>query len=160
MPAVNAPAPERAVFRSRPAMVTAGVLATVLVGASLVGWAGLGPVIRAQFTIPQILTLLFFLAVMVGGMFAIALSSVTAGPDGVTLRNVLFRQHYGWDQVKGVQLGDGDAWAYLLIAPDENDPDSRTQMAMGIQRSDPAAPRHIETLRAMIAANTRPGQPR
>ncbi|GAA1397312.1 PH domain-containing protein [Luteococcus peritonei] len=143
--------PERSEYRSRPAMAMATGLALVLLGFTAAGWIGLGAAIRAQFTWPQIATLLLILAILVGGMFAIAFSSIVADREGVRVRNVVFRHRYRWDQVLNVQLGDGDAWAYLVLGPDEDHPEPRHQMAMGIQRSDRAAEQQVADLRQVIA---------
>ena len=143
--------PERVEFRSRPAMATAITLALVLVGASAVGWIGLGAEIRTQFNVAQILTLLVILGIMIGGMFAVAFSSVVADRQGVRVRNLVFSHRYRWDQVLNVQLGDGDAWSYLVLGPDEDHPEPRHQMAMGIQRANPMAPEQAAQLRQVIA---------
>ena len=71
--------PERVEFRSRPAMATAITLALVLVGASAVGWIGLGAEIRSQFNVAQILTLL--LQAGPTGLSASALSRALFGDD-------------------------------------------------------------------------------
>lgn len=138
-------------FHSRPALLTGSVLSVLLVAASLLMWVGLGPTIRSQFNIGQVITLVFFLLVIVGVMMAVGLSSITCDEDGLHVRNALRTHHYPWDRVVGAELGEGDPWAYVLLTPDEDHMDGQTQMALAIQRSDHSSEDQMAELRETIA---------
>lgn len=138
-------------FRSRPALVTGTVLSVVLVAASLLMWIGLGPTIRAQFNLGQVITLAFFLAVLVGVMMAVGLSSITCDEAGLHVRNAVRTHHYAWSEVAGIELGEGDPWAYVLLRPNAERIDGETQMALAIQRSDSSAEDLVADLRETIA---------
>lgn len=139
-------------FRSMPALFTGAALSTVLVVGALAMWAGLGPGLRAQFTVPQVLTLLLFLAVMVLIMMSVGLSSVVVDDEALHVRNALWSRHYPWREVLGVSLGDGDPWAYIVLTPTEEHPEGRTQMALAIQRSEGRRVEgRVEELRRLVA---------
>lgn len=108
-------------------------LSVAIVGAAGVGWALLPAHIRAQFTIAQIVTLLGFLAIMVGLMLAVGLSSVTADSHGLTIHNGPFTRRLAWGDIVGFRLRHGDPWAYALT----DDPTDPRRVAMlGIQATD------------------------
>lgn len=145
------PAGLRTEFRSRPALVTGVALSTLLVVASLLMWMGLGPAIRAQFSLAQVLTLVFFLAVIVGVMLSVGLSSIRCDQQGLHVRNAVRTHHYAWPEVAGAELGGGDPWAYVLLRPTPERPDGETQMALAVQRSQGDADETMAQLRATIA---------
>ena len=146
---------EKQVFRSLPVLRTAISLSVLLTAASIFGWYMLEASVRALFTWPQVLTLLFFVAFMIALMLAIGLSVVVATAEGLKVRNVLGTHHYTWDEVEGVGIGSGDAWAYLTLAPSERYPDGETTMVLAIQRAEgaEAATARVLELRELIAAN-------
>lgn len=146
---------EKRVFRSMPVLRTSISLSVLLVAASLLGWYMLEASVRALFTWPQTATLLFFVAFMIGLMLAIGLSVIVATADGLKVRNVLSTHHYTWDEVEGVGIGSGDAWAYLTLAPSERHPDGETAMLLAIQRAEgaEAATARVQELRELVAAN-------
>ncbi|MDN5563112.1 MULTISPECIES: PH domain-containing protein [Luteococcus] len=144
-------------FRSRPALVMGSVMSAVLVAFSVGLWIAMGPEIRGRFTGPQVGTLIFFLAFAVGMMMSVGLSKVIVAEDGLTVRNAVFTRRYPWSEVQGVQLGEGDPWAYVRLVPTAEHPEGRTQMALAIQRSEgAAADERIAELRRLIAEH-RPG---
>ncbi|CAI9398576.1 PH domain-containing protein [Aestuariimicrobium sp. T2.26MG-19.2B] len=146
---------EKRVFRSLPVMRTAISLSVLLVSASLFGWFMLDPRVRAQFTVPQIATLLFFVALMVGLMMTVGLSSAVATTEGLKVRNVVSTRRYGWDELEGVSIGSGDAWAYLTLAPSQDHPEGETSMLLAIQRAEgvEASVERVRELRELIEAN-------
>ncbi|WP_232549687.1 PH domain-containing protein [Propioniciclava soli] len=85
----------------------------VLPGAALLGWFMLPASIRVLFTGLQIGTLVFFVLIMLGIVWVMAMCWVKAGPEGVVLRNGLKRYHVPWDAVAAVRYWPGDSWAFL-----------------------------------------------
>lgn len=119
------------VLRPRRALLTASVLSAVLLAATVVGWVAMPVQTRDLFTPPQLLTLGFFVLVMIGFMMAVGLSVVRADDDGLTFRNGLRTHHLDWDQVAGFRFTENDPWAYVLT---DDDPDQRP--LLGLQRTD------------------------
>lgn len=119
------------VFRPRRSLLTASVLSVVLVAATIVGWVALPPEIQTQFTGPQLLTLGFFVLVMVGFMMSVGLSYVRADGAGLEFRNGLRTHRLLWAQVRGFRFTENDPWAYVLL---DGDPEQRP--LLGIQRTD------------------------
>ena len=118
------------VFRPRRALLMASVLSGVLVAAALLGWVTLPANIQALFTVPQLLTLAFFVAVMIAIMMSVGLSYLKADASGLDFRNGLRRHHLDWEQVQGLRFTENDPWAYALLAEDVQRP------LLGIQRTD------------------------
>ncbi|WP_420175571.1 PH domain-containing protein [Luteococcus sp. OSA5] len=129
-------ADERIVFRSRPALRMGTAMSVVLTVFSLGLWVALGPELRQLFTGLQIATLVFFLAFGVGLMMSIGLSTVVVDDQGLHVRNSIFRRSFGWDEVAGARLGDGDPWAYIVLRPSAEHPDGRNHVALAIQRAE------------------------
>ncbi|HSK34877.1 MAG TPA: PH domain-containing protein [Propionicimonas sp.] len=119
------------VLRPRRALLTASVLSAVLLAATVVGWVAMPVQTRDLFTPPQLLTLGFFVLVMIGFMMSVGLSVVRADDDGLTFRNGLRTHHLDWDQVAGFRFTENDPWAYVLT---DDDPDQRP--LLGLQRTD------------------------
>ncbi|MEL4357114.1 MULTISPECIES: PH domain-containing protein [unclassified Luteococcus] len=143
--------PGRVEFRSRPALMMGAVMSTVLVLFSFGLWFALGPQLRSLFTLPQVLTLLFFLAVMVGMMMSVGLSTIVVADEGLTVRNAVWTRRFAWSEVLGAHMGDGDPWAYIRLAPTAEHPEGRTQLALAIQRSEgPVADQRIAQLQELI----------
>lgn len=145
-------------FRSLPALMMGAGLSTILVIAALFGWMMLGDEIRTQFTIPQILTLLGFMAIMIGIMMGIGLSYVRVDDEGFHLRNGLRTHHYGWHEVRDVQFNEGDPWAYLVTNHTDEEDEQKTHFMLAIQSSEgPRAQEHVAELREAIRSRaTRP----
>ncbi|GAA1372281.1 hypothetical protein GCM10009638_04420 [Luteococcus sanguinis] len=138
-------------FRSLPALMMGGVLSTVLVLAALLGWVMLGGEIRQQFNIPQILTLIGFIVIIIGIMMAIGLSKLVADDTGITVRNGLRTNHFGWDEITDVQLSEGDPWAYLVTTRLDDQGYEKNHMVLAIQSSEgPAAQQHATQLRELV----------
>ncbi|MEL4503919.1 PH domain-containing protein [Luteococcus sp. H138] len=128
------------------------VMSIVLLVFSFGLWFALGPELRALFTMPQILTLLFFLAVMIGMMMSVGMSTIVVTDQGLMVRNALWTRRFPWSEVVGVHMGGGDPWAYIRLAPTLEHPEGRTQLALAIQRSEGAmAEERIAQLQALIA---------
>jgi hypothetical protein len=121
------------VLRPRRALLTACVLSAVLVAASVAGWVLMPTQTRDLFTAPQLLTLAFFVLVMIGFMMSVGLSVVRADDAGLTYRNGLRSHHLDWVEVTGFRFTENDPWAYVLT---DEDPDQRP--LLGIQRTDRA----------------------
>lgn len=119
------------VFRPRRSLLTASALSAVLVGAAALGWLALPAEIQVQFTGLQLLTLAFFVLVMVGFMMSLGLSVVRADAAGLTFRNGLRTHRLAWDHVRGFRFAEDDPWAYVLV---DHEPGQRP--LLGIQRTD------------------------
>lgn len=119
------------VIRPRRALLTASVLSAVLGVAAVAGWVAMPAQTRDLFTAPQLLTLAFFVLVMIGFMMSVGLSFVRADVDGLTFRNGLRTHHLGWSQVSGFRFTENDPWAYVLT---DGEPDQRP--LLGLQRTD------------------------
>lgn len=71
-----------------------------------------------------------------------------AGPDGLTVVNVLRTTELEWAEVVGASMTVGEPWVTLDLD------DGETMAAMGIQSSDgDRAHRALEELRALLAAH-------
>lgn len=119
------------VLRPLRALVTASVLSAVLLATAVVGWVAMPAETRDLFTAPQLLTLAFFVLVMIGFMMSVGLSVVRADEAGLTFRNGLRTHHLDWAQVAGFRFTENDPWAYVLT---DGDPDQRP--LLGLQRTD------------------------
>lgn len=118
------------VFRPRRSLLMAGVLSAVLVLASLVGWFAMPANVRELFTVPQVLTLGFFVLFMIGLMLSIGLSYLKADEAGLRFRNGLRTHELPWPEVRGFRFTEHDPWAYVLLDDDVQRP------LLGIQRTD------------------------
>lgn len=141
------------VFRPRRALLTATALSALLVGAAALGWVALPAAVQAQFTGPQLLTLAFFVVVMVGFMMSLGLSYVRADAAGITFRNGLRTHRVAWTEIRGFRFTENDPWAYVLL---EGDPEQRP--LLGIQRTDHA--RAEAAVAALRAARDEPEEGR
>jgi hypothetical protein len=149
--------PEPVVYRPRLLRLVAIVASGSLLVLSFVGWFGLPANLRAQFTPSQIVTLLMILAFIVGFLWALAASYVRADEAGLKFRNGLRTHVIAWADIHRILLRPGDAWALLLIRPDdgplESDVDAERRHMLGIQAGDgPNAQAAIEDLRNRLAA--------
>lgn len=119
------------VIRPRRALLMASVLSVVLVLAAALGWVAMPTNVRDLFTGPQLLTLAFFIAVMIGFMMSVGLSYVRADETGITFRNGLRTHRLDWSAVTGLRFTENDPWAYALTA---GEVDQRP--LLGLQRTD------------------------
>ncbi len=117
-------------FRPRRSLLMACVLSAVLGAAAVGGWLVLPANIQALFTMPQLLTLAFFVLVMIALMMGVGLSYLRADAEGLRFRNGLRTHQLEWSQVRGLRFTEHDPWAYV-----ECDNDVQRPM-LGIQRTD------------------------
>ncbi|HEX2858118.1 MAG TPA: PH domain-containing protein [Propionibacteriaceae bacterium] len=144
----EAQVPESVTLRSMPALITGAVLSVIVVAGSVALWIGMGPITRSQWTWPQLVTIVFFLIVLVATMMAVGLSVVKVGPDGVTVRNAISTHHYTWDRVDDFVMNSGDPWVNLELR-DDND-EGATRMVLAVQRSEgDAAEERLALLQAI-----------
>lgn len=132
-------APERVVFMSTAVLMTSIVLSMVLMFAAMYGWYAIGIEIRSQMTWLQVGTLLFFMLFMIGMMMSLGYSRLWADEDGVTIRNGPVLRKFQVDQIAGLRLRPGDAWAYLLIKDGEGG--LRRRAVLAIQQLEGAGAR-------------------
>ena len=127
------------------------VLTVVISAAALTGWVLLPAHIRAQFTVPQVLTLLGFLAIMIGIMLLVGFSSVRVDTNGLRVRNGPVLTTLAWADVVGFRFRQGDPWAYAVIRGHEDEP--RKVAMLGVQATDGArATNAVEWLRDTLSA--------
>lgn len=122
---------ETVTFRPRASLRMAISLSSSLVLASILGWVMTPVVIRDQFTPVQVLTLLFFLAIMIVVALGIGLSYVRADAEGLTFRNGAKTHEVPWSEVKAFRYRDGDPWPFVLVRSEVEQ-----RPMLGIQRSD------------------------
>jgi PH (Pleckstrin Homology) domain-containing protein len=134
-------------YRPRAALRMGVSLSTSLVAASALGWVMTPPHIRDLFTPVQVLTLLLFLAIMVGMALALGLSYVRADDDGLTFRNGVRTHVVPWAEIRAFRYRDGDPWPFVVVrGVVEQRP------LLGIQRSDrELAEAHVADLRVRLA---------
>lgn len=140
--------PDGAVLgRPRVVIVNCAIWSVVLIGASLLGWFALPAEIRALFTVPQIATLLAFLAFVLAFLWALGLSYVRADGRGLRFRNGLRTHEHPWSEVTGIRYQPGDPWAFVEL----DSPVERLAL-MGVMRTDGArAESIVADLRALHA---------
>lgn len=118
-------------FRPKASLRMGLSLSISLVAAALLGWVMTAPPVRAQFTPVQILTLIFFLALLVGLALGIGLSYVRADGAGLRFRNGIKTYDVPWSQIRAFRYREGDPWPFVLVRTEvEQHP------LLGIQRSD------------------------
>ena len=122
-------------------------LSASLLLASLLFWVMTPQHIRDMFTPVQVLTLLLFLAIMIGMALGLGLSYVRADDDGLTIRNGIRTHLVGWREVKAFRYREGDPWPFVLVRGD-----IEQRALLGIQRSDGRrADEHVLDLRNRLA---------
>jgi Bacterial PH domain len=147
--------PDQSVYLARPHRVRViAIIATLaLCLLTAIGWVLLPGEIRALFTLSQRLTLLGVLALLIGGMAALASSYVRADANGLRIRNGMRVHAVPWGRVHKIILRSGDPWALLLITPPDGRPfevdvDAEKRQLMGIQTVDgPFAKAAVNELR-------------
>jgi hypothetical protein len=117
------------------------ITTVVLCVMAAIGWLLLPREIRVLFTVPQLLTLLGILALLILGMVALGSSYVRADAAGLRYRNGLRVHAVPWARVHKIILRPGDPWALLLMTPADGRPfevelDADIRQLMGIQRVD------------------------
>lgn len=144
--------PKRLVFTSTAVLITALLFSVVLMIAAMYGWYAIGPSIRSQMSNFQVATLAFFVLIMVVIMLSLGYSRLWADEDGIAVRNGPVLRRFRVDEVVGVRLRQGDAWAYLLI----KQPDGvvRKRAVLAIQQLEGTKAREKRSvLRAWLKAN-------
>jgi Bacterial PH domain len=122
-------------------------LSASLLLASMLGWVMTPRHIREMFTPVQVLTLLLFLAVMIGMALGLGLSYVRADDEGLTIRNGIRIYVVPWREVKAIRYRDGDPWPFVLVRGA-----IEQRALLGIQRSDRRrADAHVADLRNRLA---------
>ena len=135
-------------FRPRASLRMGLSLSISLVAAALLGWVLTPPSVRALFTPVQILTLIFFLALLVGLALGIGLSYVRADAAGVRFRNGIKTYEVPWSQIKAFRYREGDPWPFVLVRTEVEQ-----RPLLGIQRSDRAyADQCVANLRERLEA--------
>lgn len=119
-------------FTAHPHMLRrqAAIWTIVMGGAAVFGWFMLPQNIRVLFNGFQIATLIFFVAVMLGIVWAAALGYVKAGPQGMKFRNMAVTHEIPWSEIASVRFGPADHWAFVELA------DTSDRPVLGIMRSD------------------------
>ena len=156
--AVAGEVPERLLYTSAPALLTALLLSLVLFAAALFGWWAIGADLRASITAPQAITLLVILVAMIGIMMSVGYSRLWADGKSVTVRNGPLLRRFDVDDIAGLRMRSGDAWAYLLIRDGEGELQKRAVLA--IQHLEGAGGRRkLRELRAwLVEHRTKPVQ--
>lgn len=117
---------------------------------SLVMWFALPASLRETFTIFQLITLLIVLIVVVVLLGATSASMVDADASGLRLRNGLHSHTYRWADIRRIDFGAGDPWAFIWLGPDADHPEGVRRLLLAIQRSDGVrADRAVAGLRAL-----------
>lgn len=157
MSSVNTPQPEpqqdpeRLTFTSVPALLTSVVLSGILLIFALYGWYAIGYDIRSQISWIQGATLLFFVLAMIALMLSIGYSRLWADEKGVTVRNGPVLRKFSVDQIAGLRLRSGDAWAYLLIKDGSG---VKRRAVLSIQQLEGTqGKRKLRDLKAWLKAN-------
>ena len=119
-------------FTAHPHMLRrqAAIWTIVMGGAAVFGWFMLPQDIRVLFNGFQIATLIFFVAVMLGIVWAAALGYVKAGPQGMKFRNMAVTHEVPWSEIASVRFTPADHWAFVELA------DTSDRPVLGIMRSD------------------------
>ncbi|MCC2593206.1 PH domain-containing protein [Tessaracoccus sp. OS52] len=143
--------PARLSFTSVTVLLTSVVLSVVLLVSAMWGWYAIGASVRSQITALQAGTLLFFLVFMIGFMLSLGYSRLWADEDGVTIRNGPVLRKFRIDEIAGLRLRQGDAWAYLLI---KHDGGVKRRAVLAIQSLEGAnAKSKMRQLRHWLKAN-------
>lgn len=134
-------------FRPKASLRMGLSLSTSLVAATMLGWVMTPKSVQAQFTVVQIVTLLFFLAIVVALALGIGLSYVRADERGLRFRNGVKTYELPWAEVKAFRYREGDPWPFVLVRTEVEQ-----RPMLGIQRSDrDYAERCVAALRERLA---------
>lgn len=125
--------PRRLSYVSIPALVTGVLLTAILMAGALALWWALGADIRAQVTWLQAATLLFFVVLMMAIMLMLGYSHLWADDGEVVIRNGPVLRKFKVDQIAGLRLRKGDAWAYLLVKDPTAEGGVRRRAVLAIQ---------------------------
>ncbi|NLE98698.1 MAG: hypothetical protein GX596_12040 [Propionibacterium sp.] len=146
--------PKRISYVSLPALVTGIVLTAILMAGALAVWWALGPEIRAQVSWIQAATLLFFVVFMMGVMLMIGYSHLWAENGKIVIRNGPVLRKIDVEDVAGLRLRKGDAWAYLLVKDPERPGSVQRRAVLAIQSLEgKRAEKKVRELRNWLKAN-------
>lgn len=125
----------------------------LLVGAFLALWFTFPPETRAQFSVLQRATVIFFVLVGVALLYALARSRVTATQEGVVVVNGYRKRTFEWAELVAVRMPRGAPWPTADIA------DGTTVSMLGIHGSDGARARTaVAEINTLLDAHAgRPG---
>lgn len=144
--------PQRLVFTSTAVLATSLVFSVILMISAMYGWYAIGVGIRSQISWVQLATLVFFILLMIGIMLSVGYSRLWADEDGVSVRNGPVLRKFSLDEIAGVRLRQGDAWAYLLIKDGHGGVRRRAVLAIQQIEGDKARAKRSQ-LRAWLKAN-------
>lgn len=134
-------------FRPRAARLVCGVLAVVVLGATIVLSLLLPGVSAGRDSLLDRLGIVLFGLLV--AWFLVRQAQVRAVPDdeGLTVRNLIFTRRLAWGEIVSVRFGQGRPWVQLDLA------DGDTLAVMGIQSADgrraAAEARRLATLVAL-----------
>jgi hypothetical protein len=108
-------------------------------------WFAFPDDVRAKFNLTQILTLVFFGAVVGAVVWGLMRCRVDLDASGMTVVNGYTSRRFEWAQVVAISLAPGSPWAVIDLS------DGTTVSALGIQGSDGAlALRQVAEVREFI----------
>lgn len=146
--------PEKLSYVSTTVLAVGVVFSVIILAGSLWVWYALGKEIRDQVTWPQAATLLFFVMVMIAMMLAIGYSHLWAANGEVVIRNGPVMRRIKVENIAGLRLRRGDAWAYVLEKDPEADGGIRKRATLAIQSMEgEKAQRKVRELRQWLVAN-------
>lgn len=123
-------------YRPRALLITAIVLTVSMVAVCALGWFSLPLEIRELFNDFQIVTLIFIAGVGVGAVWAMAVSTVRTGPEGLRIRNA-FRTHtLAWSEIRAIRYRPGEPWAAVTLHRADTEGVYGRRAMMALQRVD------------------------
>ena len=141
-------------YLSIPSLATSVILSMILLAGALFLWYALGPEVRAQVTMPQAATLLFFVMFMLAAMLLIGYSHLWAADGEVVIRNGPFMRRHKVEDIAGLRLRKGDPWAYLLVKDPKAEGGLHKYGVLAIQSLEgKAAGKKVRQLRRWLKAN-------
>lgn len=122
--------------RSRAMLVTGITVSVLVLGSPIVTWLALPPEIRQLAVGFDLVMAGVVLLALVAFMMFLALSSVRADEQGLTIVNGPVRHRYPWHEIVDVRFREGDPWAYIYTFHTDRDGDPQRRMVMAIQAPD------------------------
>lgn len=143
------PVPLPRTWRPLGTQIVASVGMVMIVIVAMVFWYAVGAETRAEFNLPQRITLLLLGGVFFAIWFSFMRTKVVAHKDGISIVNGFLTRHFEWSQVLGVTLRRGAPWAGVDLS------DGTSVIAFAIQSTDGArAYQAVRELRVLIEAHT------
>ncbi|MCP2287988.1 PH domain-containing protein [Nocardia amikacinitolerans] len=136
--------------RPRRAVLTARIVAAVIVAMFAVGgiWLQSGST-GVNFRLADQIAMVTIGVLIAGGVLMLTRPRVRVGPRGVSVRNILGDQLFGWEHIRGVVFLDKKSWARLELVDDDYVP------LLAIRSNDKAhAARAMDRLRELGAKYT------